>query len=417
MVTETERFNRITDDGLCIGCGLCQALLSTEKVEVMRAENGELRPHTVTALSKADTDLIYATCPGTRCEANSPELRNAAPHHDLVWGAYHRLVLGHASDSKTRYEGSTGGVLTALACYLLDSNRVSFILHVKPSVAEPSFGEATLSFSKADVMAAVGSRYGPTAPLIDLESVLQRNEPFAVIAKPCDLNALQNLSHHDERINSLIKYKLAPVCGGFMPDESMTQTLQRLNIEREDVSAVRYRGRGCPGPTAITGKNNQRHEFDYIDFWGEDESMWSLPFRCKICPDGIGEAADIAVADTWPGGSPKRGVSDSDLGTNSFIIRTDSGMNLIEAAENDGYLSLKKAIDIEYLNRTQPHQVTKKKSAHARYLGLSDAGRLTPTTVGLRLQKLAEANSNKENSKQRLGSFNRAQKFKSKPLS
>ena len=33
-------------------------------------------------------------------------------------------------------------------------------------------------------------------------------------------------------------------------------------------------------------------ELDYLDMWGEDDSAWSLPFRCKVCPDGIGEAAE-----------------------------------------------------------------------------------------------------------------------------
>ena len=170
-----------------------------------------------------------------------------APHTDLVWGPYHSLTLGWASEPEVRFEGSTGGALSALARYLLKSGRVAFILHVKASTEEPTFGEATISTTIEEVLAAAGSRYGPSAPLIGLSAALDRNEPFAVVAKPCDLNAIRNLAHRDERVDRLIKYMLTPVCGGFMPDQAMDRFLSDNEIERDQVTAVRYRGRGCPG--------------------------------------------------------------------------------------------------------------------------------------------------------------------------
>ena len=42
-----------------------------------------------------------------------------------------------------------------------------------------------------DVMANTGSRYGPTDTLAGLEHALGRQEPFAVICKPCDAGALR----------------------------------------------------------------------------------------------------------------------------------------------------------------------------------------------------------------------------------
>ena len=59
------------------------------------------------------------------------------------------------------------------------------MLHAKASTTTPTFGERHLSFTQADVMEAAGSRYGPTAPLIDVADVLDRGQPFAFIGKPC----------------------------------------------------------------------------------------------------------------------------------------------------------------------------------------------------------------------------------------
>jgi len=404
----TARFNRILQDGLCIGCGLCTSLIGTDRLPMIKAKDGSLEPEHQAALTRDEVDLIYDICPGTRCEAIPPDDIRAAPHHDLIWGPYHSLSLAHAADPVTRFEGSTAGVLTALAQYLLHSGRVGFILHVKASDEEPTFGAATISTTIAEVLEGAGSRYGPTAPLIGLTAALDRNEPFAVVAKPCDLNAIRNLAHKDPRINRLIRYMLAPVCGGFMPAPAMQDFLEDNDIALDQISALRYRGRGCPGPTTFTMKDGNQHDFHYLDFWGEDESKWSLPFRCKICPDGIGEAADIAAADTWPDATPDRVASKSDPDTNSVITRTTRGEALLQEAISDGFMDREGTVDVEYMNRTQPHQVTKKRFAQARFQGLKRAGQLAPVTHGLRLDEITASNSEAENAVQEEGAFNRS---------
>jgi coenzyme F420 hydrogenase subunit beta len=403
-----DRLQRIVDDGLCIGCGLCQSVAGKEKVQIRKAPDGELRPYATGLLMDADVDRIYAICPGTRAEGLPPDQIAAAPMTDLVWGPLHRVVLGWAAKSTLRHEGSTGGVLTALGQYLLRSGRVDSVLHAKAHPDEPSFGAATLSFTEAEVLAGSGSRYGPTAPLIDLEDALAMGRPFALIAKPCDLNAVRNLAHLDDRVNRLIRYWLTPVCGGYMPDAALTETLHRHDIAREEVTRLRYRGFGCPGPTTVGLTDGREKRLHYLDFWGEDESAWSLPFRCKICPDGIGEGADIAAADTWPGGSPDRQGSLTDPGVNSILVRTRAGLELLAAAEHDGALVLGRDVDVGFLSETQPHQVTKKRYALARHRGLIDAGRLAPETIGLRLPELAATNDEEANDQQRRGASFRA---------
>lgn len=404
-----DRFDRIVRDGLCIGCGLCASLLG-DKVQIARAGDGELRPRVCDALTDADVDLVYDTCPGTRCEALAAGEAAVAPYHDLVWGPYQSLSLAWASEPEVRFEGSTGGVLTALGRYLLEAGEVAFVLHVKASEQQPTHGEARLSFTAAEVLSGAGSRYGPTAPLVGLSAALDREEPFAVIAKPCDLNAIRNLARRDARVDRWIRFQLAPVCGGYMPDRSMGCFLADQGVEREQVTALRYRGRGCPGATTVTTADGVVREFHYLDFWGEDESAWSLPSRCKICPDGIGEAADIVAADTWPRATPDRERSLTDPGTNAVMARTARGETLLRAATAAGFLTAGRTVGVDYLNETQPHQVTKKRFMRARFDGMARAGRLVPQAVGLRLDALYAENDPAENRRQEEGAFQRAQR-------
>jgi coenzyme F420 hydrogenase subunit beta len=258
---------------------------------------------------------------------------------DNVWGPWKRMVRTWAADAQQRHVGATAGVLTALACYLLTTKQIDFILHAKPHSTEPSFGEMHISTSPEEVLQGAGSRYGPTAPLIAIDKVLERNQPFAFIGKPCDIAGLRNYAQEDELVNRLVRFWLTPVCGGYVPPDSTKAFYRRMGIEPEQVTGLRYRGHGCPGPTRITTPDKVV-DAHYLDFWGDDESMWNMPFRCKVCPDGIGEAADIAAADSWILGSPTREESDTDLGTNAVVARTTAGATLLAEASAAGVLTI-----------------------------------------------------------------------------
>lgn len=405
-MTPAQRLYRVAEHGMCIGCGICQSVAGSDKIRVVKTTTGYERPVVVGELDHDLVDQIYDICPGTRVEGLPEQEITTDTRIDNIWGPWRRIVRAWASDAQIRYEGSTGGVLTALAAYLISSERVKFILHVKASTTNPTFGERHLSFTHADVLAAAGSRYGPSAPLIDICDVLDRNEPFAFIGKPCDIAALRNYACYDKRVDELVKYWLTPVCGGYMPPAGMNDFLARANIGPAEVTAFRYRGRGCPGPTRIETVHDAT-EAHYLDFWGEDESMWQLPFRCKVCPDGIGEAADIAASDTWPGGSPTRETSENDLGTNAIIARTQRGIELIEAAERDGALSFEYDIAPDEMSHYQMHQMRKKYAVWARYQGLQDGGRIVPQTRRLRIEELAAELPDHVNNHQREGTLQR----------
>ena len=406
--TPAERLCAIAEQGLCIGCGLCQSVAGPDSVKVTQTTTGYERPVVVGDLDHETVDQIYDTCPGTRIDGLPDRLVDDETRIDNVWGPWRRMVRSWASDPEVRFEGSTGGVLSALARYLLSSKRVDFILHAKTAAYEPTFGERHLSFTDADVMEAAGSRYGPTAPLIDVGDVLDRGQPFAFIGKPCDVSALRNYARHDARVDELVNYWLVMVCGGFMPPASMEEFLERIDIKRDDVTSLRYRGRGCPGPTRVETAAGAT-EMHYLDMWGEDETQWHLPFRCKICPDGIGEAADIAAADTWLGGAPTREGSIDDPGTNAIIARTAVGLELMEAAERDGALTIEYDITPDELSLYQPHQMRKKYAVWARHQGLRDEGRIVPETNRLRIAELAAELPPAHSDYQRAGTRRRVQ--------
>ena len=401
-----DRLYRIVEEGLCIGCGLCEAVAGPDSVRMTVQPSGYEHPVVTGSVDHATVDTIYDTCPGTRVDGLADSLTPPDTTVDGVWGPWRRIVRAWATDPQVRHVGSTGGVLTALGQYLLRTGRVDFVLHTKASTSEPTFGECTTSYSEADVLEAAGSRYGPTATLRTIDRVLDQNRPFAFIGKPCDIAALRNLARHDQRVDRLVRYWLTPVCGGFGPPAFTDGFLERIGVQRSELTGFRYRGRGCPGPTRAETVDRVV-ESHYLDYWGDDASQWSLPWRCKICPDGIGESADLAASDTWPGGSPTREASASDLGTNAVVARTVAGHELLEAAAADGAITIEGDVTPDAMSGYQPHQVSKKRAVAPRLAGIAEEHRIRPRFTGLRLDELTAEMPVVVNDAQRAGTRQR----------
>ncbi len=400
-----DRLYSIVEQGMCIGCGLCESLAGSDVVQMQVVESGFERPVAVGPLTHESVDAIYDTCPGTRVEGLPDNgAVQAGSSFDLVWGPYEQFVEAWAADPAIRHEGSTGGVLTALGQFLVDAGEVDFILHARAGGSDPTFGQPHVSTTSADVREGAGSRYGPTAVLQTVHAQLDKGRPFAFIGKPCDISALRALARRDARVNALVKYFLTPVCGGFAAPSATEAFIENHHgVQKADIERFRYRGFGCPGPTTFETRDGVQHSASYTDYWGEDEKSWNVPWRCKICPDGIGEGADVAAADNWPGGSPDPETEADDPGTNAVIVRTKAGAGLIQRAIDAGYLSTGATLNADHMSKVQPHQVKKKQAARARWDGMAREGRPVPRTHGLRLDALRETLSDEVYAMQRDG--------------
>ena len=398
----------IVENGLCIGCGLCRSIAPAGAVDLVMTPEGRERPLARRALDPATLARINAVCPGTRIGGARPGASSPVAAHDTVWGSAERLGLGYATDPQVRYRASSGGVLTALGQFLLASGRVRFILHVGARAGAPMRSERRLSFDAAAVLEGAGSRYGPAATLLDFAEILERREPFALIAKPCDITAVRNLAAIDARVERYLRYTLTLVCGGASDLTKSEEVLQRFGVAERELTAFRYRGNGNPGPTRLETRDGRHFELTYQQLW-EDESKWMIQPRCKICADPIGLGADLVAADTWPGGGP----SGEDAGFNAIIVRTRRGLELYEAALAARALHVERALTFADLDLFQPHQVRKRRAVWARLKGLERAGKAVPTVSAVALEECARQNSLRENLREARGARARARRVTS----
>jgi coenzyme F420 hydrogenase subunit beta len=383
----------IVTQGLCIGCGLCKSLAgkaadgSANIQMVMNLEGGE-RPVVTGTVDEPTLKLINAVCPGIHVEGyvheTSVEAAEDAPEIHPIWGPTRKMGTGHAADPAVRFHASSGGALSALGLYLLKSRRVDFILHVAASTTQPLRTVDHLSFDAAQVMEASGSRYGPAAPLADFKAVLDRGQPFAFIGKACDISAIRNYAKFDPRVDQLLKYTANFYCGGVSEFGKTMDYVRKVGLIEDKISHLRYRGDGCPGPMVMKSQDGRVFTFSYNEMW-EDEARWQLMFRCKICPDSIGDLADISVADVWPGGKP---ITDG-IGFNGFIARTKRGLDLLDAMIRDRAITITEPLDYDGLELAQGSHMYKKQSITSRLAAIGDEALIAPEFEHLRLDQAA----------------------------
>lgn len=342
---------------------------------------GTLRPEDPDGFSAQEERKLLACCPGVSVE---PRTGSGLPC-DEIWGTYSSMRYGWAGDEKIRHRGATAGVLSALGAFLLQTARAAFIIHVGADPEQPMRSRWFFSEDPASVISRAGSRYGPSAPLAGLVAALEREQSFAIIAKPCDFNAINRYAQIDTRLEDLCVARLSLICGG-QPRLSKSQGLLReCGVEEGDVTLFRYRGHGNPGLTRIETDSGEVIEKTYNELW-EDESTWDIETRCKLCPDALGEAADIAVGDVWPGGCP----TGEDEGFSGIVVRSHVGQAVLEAAVAAGAVVLGDEILPRQFDGFQPHQVRKKMALATRFRALQAAGRPRIEAGGLRLDILTK---------------------------
>ena len=139
----------VVEHGLCIGCGLCQSL-APDRWRMTLTDEGRLRPAPIGPVQ--DDSAILAACPGAVAEADTAE----AIHQDEVWGGFTSMTRAWAGDADTRFRGATGGVLTALGMWLLETGRARFVLHCAADPNAPMRSIWQLSQTPQQVFQAAG---------------------------------------------------------------------------------------------------------------------------------------------------------------------------------------------------------------------------------------------------------------------
>ena len=239
--------------------------------------------------------------------------------------------IGHSTDTKIRFEASSGGIGTAITRYLLslpeyetgitlvfDRDKCQYVPHIIHS---------------ADEINVCGSVYHD----IDIPRFLRENAELLtggviITCAPCHVSAVRQFLSKSGHRCFIISY----CCSGQTTIEGTWKYYELLGLDRKDVTNMQYRGNGWPSGIQIWLADGRKVCKDnYTEPWVTlHASKLYTPKRCFYCKRDTGRNADISLADPW-----LKEYKDNDkCGNTLFMPFTEEGAAAIGQMKDNGLI-------------------------------------------------------------------------------
>jgi coenzyme F420 hydrogenase subunit beta len=356
---------------LCTGCGTCAGICPRDAIEMV-VRRGRYIP-------RLDKDRCtrcgwcHEVCPGHSVdfEEINAILFGDIPE-DMALGRYLGCYIGHACDEGVRYNGASGGIVSALLAFAMEEGLIDGALVTRMRSDDPLRPESFIARTKEEIFAAAGSKYCPVAAVAALREILHSEGRFAVVGLPCHIQGLRKAEQHIPRLKERIRYRISLACSLNHSFRGTERFLQSRGISSGRVAVLQYRGRGWPGSMLIRLKSGTEYTVPLAEYYKE-----LLPYslrRCTLCSDMLGELSDLTCGDAW---IPEIARTDR-LGTSFVVSRTPEAEELLEMAACKEAVELSE-LGLQELLASQGHALFKKRKLKARMQLFKLAGQSVPT--------------------------------------
>lgn len=363
MRRQIRTLQEVVDWGLCVGCGACYYACTKGAVSLVNIQSVGIRPRFDPKVCVSCTECL-SICPGYFVDGDLETGRfPKANEADHEFGPALEIWEGYASDPEIRYHASSGGILSALALYCLEQEKMGFVLHAGMDDAKPWLNKTVQSSARSDILTRTGSRYAPASPCEGLRAVEESDRPCVFIGKPCDATSVALLRRQRPELDRKLGLVLTFFCAGTPSTQGTLDLLKSLDITPQEVEALRYRGEGWPGKFKVLYRNRTKEKsLSYMDSWGRLTRY--RPLRCHLCPDGLGRVADISCGDAW-----EEFDGGGDIGRSIVVVRTRRGQEILRRAIAGKYVELKPAGPREVL-AAQPSLLERRRELFGRLLAM-----------------------------------------------
>lgn len=230
---------------------------------------------------------------------------------------YQGLFVGYSNNKKHRDIGSSGGLGTEMACFILENGLVDVLIGVGFSRHDPTLPEYQVIENQKDIYKLMGSKYVymEFEPLSKFLPLLNK-KALAVFVQPCFVKAIRNYQNNKY---PNIKYIFSFFCGYNISYEGTEYLIRKTKVKKEQIDSIAYRWGDYPGGFMVKSKDG-----NIVNFGKECYELIDLMFLkkgCKNCSYYMGEGADVVLGDAWIKNFKKASV---------IITRSDAGSNLIK---------------------------------------------------------------------------------------
>ena len=391
---------------LCVGCGACAYVCPEQNITLVNVINDGIRPTYDPAKCKDCGDCIKV-CPGYDTTKVYPEEQSEIIKElNQSWGTILEIWEGYATNPGIRFLGSSGGLASVLALYCLEREGMYGVLHTVADERNPMSNKIVLSRDCADILSSTGSRYSPASPCSELKIIESAPGSCAFIGKPCDIAGLRKAMSMMPVLDKKIGAVIGIFCAGSPSLQGTIDLLEKLHINTDGISALRYRGRGWPGLFSVQYQKDasQTKTLTYKEAWGFIQAY--RPYRCYLCPDATSELADISCGDPW-----YRDIKEGEAGYSLVLVRTARGRQILRGAIEAGYVTIERAAP-KVLSHSQRDMPIKRGAVWGRLLTMRAFGIPVPKYDGFSLFRNWLAIPAKEKARSLVGTVRRIIKRK-----
>jgi coenzyme F420 hydrogenase subunit beta len=347
-ITPWQTIRNVIDGGYCIGCGLCSHL-SNGAIPNRMNRIGIFQPILPSPehLSEQKWQQIEYVCPFTDKGPDESEIA-AQLYSDLpadeVIGRHRQLYIGHQTDQNRRIKASSGGIISWILCQLIESEKVDFVIHVKPGDNNTSqLFEYSISKTVNDILEGAGSRYYPIEMSRVLSIAHELPGTCAIVGLPCFIKGMRRLMHTDPKCTEKVRFLIGLVCGHLKSAAFVDSLAWQIGISPGRLDKANFRVKfpdrpaddyGFSGTTGDQTVTRPTREL-FAGNWGYN--LFRYP-ACDHCDDVFAECADMTVGDAW---LPE--YTKDSMGNSVVVVRNKELAELLSYGTDVAALNLKEA--------------------------------------------------------------------------
>lgn len=346
-----ENIKYILDSDLCTGCGICEGACPSRAISTIVKE-GRFLPHIDVTLCHKDKGChrCMDVCPGSGCNLleMAKDVQVDAAHEDVLVGRYEQCFTGYSTDDDLRYHAASGGVVTQMMIWLLETKCIDGAVVTVFDNEESLMVRTFVATTREELVGAKSSKYAPVS-LHDVASLIKqaKGERYVVVGLPCHIQGLRKQTHKDKRLRDKIIAYFGLYCSCGRTFYLTEHVLKERNIKREELTYFAYRDEGCLGSmVAKLYKKDEVYKERFQNYYHPLRSFF-IPKRCLFCIDHYARLADISFGDIH-----MKPYSEDKIGINSIVARSPQMVDLLMQAQADGAITLNE-LSVEVLNKSQ----------------------------------------------------------------
>lgn len=358
--------NYIIKNDLCTGCGICERACPSNAISTT-VKDGRFIPYIdlTTCRNGKGCHRCMDVCPGAGCNIMgiSQEVQKETAHEDLLIGKYEECFTGYSTDKDLRYHAASGGMVTQMLIWLLQTHRIDGAIVSTFDNDNPLMVRTFLATTTDELIHAKGSKYAPVS-LCDASRLIKQAEgdKYVVVGLPCHIQGLRKQAQKDRKLCKKIIAYFGLYCSCGRTFYLTEYVFMERNIKREDLTYFAYRDEGCLGSMVaklrpryqdcncnsetFLHKKGGVYKERYQNYYHPLRSFF-IPKRCLFCIDHYARLADISFGDIHI--AP---YSNDKIGINSIIARTSLMKNWLLQAKSDGVITLE-LLSPSLLNQSQ----------------------------------------------------------------